>query len=102
MQDLKDYWSQHETTTIQFFHHVMSRDRLFQIFNMLHVGNRNAQSRMEKMQPFLELLKQKFQSLYIPKQSVAIDEAMISFKGRVSFKQYIKINPIHRASKPML
>ena len=55
MQDMKDYWSRHETANIQFFHHVMSRDRFFQIFNMLHVGNRNAQSRTEKIQPFLEL-----------------------------------------------
>ena len=81
MQDMKDYWSRHETTNIQFFHHVMNRDRFFQIFNMLHVGNRNAQSRTEKIQPFLELLKQKFQSLCTPKQSVAIDEATISFNS---------------------
>jgi len=31
-----------------------------------------------------------FQSNYVPKQTITIDEAMISFKGRLSFKQYMK------------
>ena len=34
-----------------------------------------------------------FISLYTPKQSVSIDEAMISFKAELVLKQYIKNTP---------
>ena len=34
-----------------------------------------------------------FQSALSPSQEVAIDEAMISFRGRVSFHQYLKGKP---------
>lgn len=35
----------------------------------------------------------KFESEYELHQLVGIDEAMVSFKGRLSFKQYMKAKP---------
>ena len=42
---------------------------------------------------FLDLVLLTFESQYTAHKSVTIDEAMIPFKGRLSFKQYIKNKP---------
>ena len=65
----------------------------FQILGMLHVGEINSHSKKDKIQPFIDLLLPKFQSTYILHQQVAIDESVITFKGRVSFRQYLKGKP---------
>ena len=38
-------------------------------------------------------LIQSFQQMFIPQQQLSIDEAMISFKGRLSFLQYLPKKP---------
>ncbi|GBL84787.1 PiggyBac transposable element-derived protein 4 [Araneus ventricosus] len=35
------------------------------------------------------MLMQRFQSTYIPKQDISIDESLIGYKGRLGWKQYI-------------
>jgi hypothetical protein len=39
LHDIKDYWFSEWTTQIKFFGDVMLRDRILQIFWMLHAGN---------------------------------------------------------------
>ena len=46
-----------------------------------------------KVRKLLDLLTGKFKSNYTPSEYVTIDEAMIPFKGRLGFKQYIKDKP---------
>lgn len=45
-----------------------------------------------KVRKVLDLVLPKFISEYTLHECVTTDEAMIPFKGRLSFKQYIKIN----------
>ena len=45
------------------------------------------------LQPFINPLIQSFQQMFIPQQQLSIDEAMISFKGRLSFLQYLSKKP---------
>ena len=47
-----------------------------------------------KVRRLLDLVLPKFESEFTLHAPVTIDEAMIPFKGRLSFKQYIKNNPI--------
>ena len=93
LSDIKEYWSTHETVNIPFFRRIFSRDRFMQIFWMLHVGEIDGSSRRSKIQPFLDLLLPLFKVYYTPSRAVAIDEAMIAFQGRVSFRQYIRGKP---------
>ena len=72
---------------------VFPRDRFFQIFGMLHVGDHSSPCKRAKVQPFLDILGTTFQSLYTPSRQVAVDESVITFKGRVSFRQYLKGKP---------
>ena len=84
--DLKEYWSTEDTNNLPFFHSVFSRDRFFQIFGALHVGDNNSTTKRGKIQPFLDLICPAFEAA----QQIAIDESVITFKGRVSFRQYLK------------
>lgn len=93
MSDLKDYWSTGVTTNLPFFRAIFSRNRFFQIYGNIHCCEINGKSNREKIQPFQDLLLPTFQSSYTPHQQVAIDESVISFKGRVSCLQYLKGKP---------
>ena len=93
LNNLKDYWSTSDTTDLPFFRSVFSRNQFFQMFGALHVGNPSGTRKRDKIQPFLDKLLPVFESAYSPPQQLAIDESVISFRGRVSFRQYRKGKP---------
>lgn len=93
LKDLKDYWSTHHTTNLSFFRSVFSRDRFFQIFGALYVGDPESTTKKGKIQPLLDRLCAAFNAVHTPDRHIAIDESVISFKGRVSFRQYLKGKP---------
>ena len=93
LQDLKDYWSTHHTTNLSFFRSVFSGDRFLQIFGALYVGDPDSTTKKGKIQPLIDRLCAAFEAAHTPDRHVAIDESVISFKGRVSFRQYLKGKP---------
>ena len=44
--------------------------------------------RISKAKPLLDYFLPKFQSIYIPKQELSLEEAMIKWRGRLRFKTY--------------
>ena len=46
-----------------------------------------------KVKPLLKLVTKQNRALYNPGQDISVDEAMIKFNGRLSFKQYVKGKP---------
>ena len=72
-----------------------------QLFRCLHLANNSMQipagqpghDRLFKVRRLLDLLIPKFESEYTIHQECTIDEAMIPFKGRLSFKHYMKAKP---------
>jgi hypothetical protein len=93
LSKISDYWSTLYTCNIPFFHQVMSRTRFFQIFNVLHVGDIDSPSKIMKVQPFIDVILETIKPLYTLEREIALDESMIPFTGRVSFKQYVKNKP---------
>ena len=80
---------------------IMKRDRFTLILRFLHL-NDSTQYRKKgepghnalfKLRPFIEPLFSNFQSHYTLSKEVCIDESMISFKGRLSFIQYVPKKP---------
>lgn len=67
----------------------------------MHLADSNLQippgqpghDKLFKVRAFLDLILPTFESEYTPNQSVTIDEAVIPFKGRLGYKQYIKNKP---------
>ena len=79
--EIKEYWSRHETLNIRFFRNVFIRDRFLHILGNLHVGEINGPTKRSKIQGLIDLV------LNTPSQNLSIDEAMIGFRGGVSFRQ---------------
>ena len=80
---------------------IMSRIRFQQIFRYLHLADNAHQipadqpghDKLYKVRNLLDILSRQFQSNYTPTEYITIDEAMIPFKGRLGFKQYMKDKP---------
>ncbi|XP_038124351.1 piggyBac transposable element-derived protein 4-like [Cyprinodon tularosa] len=76
----------------------MSRDRFVAIWRYLHLQNNqaadvNKDDKLWKMRWFLNYLLDRFQALYEVDGNVSVDESMIKFKGRLSFRQYLPMKP---------
>ena len=52
--------------------------------------------RLWKLRPVITALSKSFVDSYSPHSCMAIDEAMIPFKGRSAMKQYVPKKPIKR------
>ncbi|GBL81298.1 hypothetical protein AVEN_143616-1 [Araneus ventricosus] len=93
----KLYWSRN--LSLECFSEAMTRDRFFTLRQNLHfvdnLSPHNDNDKLWKVQPFLKAIKEKCLSLPRPKQ-ISLDEQMIPFTGRCSFRQYVpnKPNPV--------
>jgi len=75
----------------------MKQDRYLHILSYLHfTDNRNEPDRTDenfdrlwKIRELSEMLNGTLSKFYNPSENLAIDEVIVSFKGRVSFTQYI-------------
>ena len=85
----------------------ISRDRFEEITRYLHFADSDTLlsrddpgfSRLQRVDPIIDHLKDRFKSVYYPHCEVSIDEAMIPFKGRSSMKQYLPLKPVKRGFK---
>lgn len=92
MPKLCHYWSYNELYAMKFPHSVMTRNRFELLLRFIHFSDNEAPvvSKSHKIQPLIDLLIKKFQSLYVPNEYVCVDETLLPFRGRLSFRQYIK------------
>lgn len=96
------YWSQNNLVSTPVFGDTMSRNRFFLIMKMLHfVDNEtpvdpenHPQPKLWKIWPFLSSLLQNFQTSYVLERDISIDESLMLYKGRLSWRQYL---PLKRA-----
>lgn len=94
---LASYYEKNKLLETPGFVKMMSLNRLCLLNKYLHFAN-NAElpqnkneKKLYKIRPVLEHLSAKFQEIYIPEENVAIDESLLLWKGRLSFKQFIRI-----------
>ena len=79
----------------------MPQKKFQQLFRFFHLNNNSKQvpygqtghDKLFKVRKLLDLLSPLFESEFEMHQSGTIDEAMIPFKGRLRFKQYMKDKP---------
>nr|XP_039250401.1 piggyBac transposable element-derived protein 4-like isoform X2 [Styela clava] len=80
------------------FNKIMPRDRFVEIHRYMHFCDEALAPRSDdpkkdklfKIRGLLSLLLPLFESCYKPGQDLSIDESLIPFKGRISFRQFIK------------
>ena len=107
LPQLELYWSTKHELIRQHIAYVMPLVRFQQILRFLHLNDSDKQLTVDqpgydplfKVRKLLDIVTPKFESEYNLSESISIDEAMIPFKGRLSFKQYMKDKPVKHGIK---
>ena len=95
------YWSQDPVFGNLFIRHVMQRNRFDKISQYFHVADISSNpprgnplhNKLAHVHPFLEAVRRNCTERYHPHQNVSVDEAMVAFRGRLGFRQYIPSKP---------
>ncbi|XP_062583062.1 piggyBac transposable element-derived protein 4-like [Saccostrea cucullata] len=103
----KDYWSKDVYLGNEGVKSVMTLRRYEKITEYFHISDRASEpargsrnfDKLFKVREVLTMTKRKFIENYKPNKSMAIDEAMIKWTGRLSYKQYLPAKPIKRGIK---
>ncbi|ROI96440.1 PiggyBac transposable element-derived protein 4 [Anabarilius grahami] len=102
---VRDFWRKKTLFHVPFPATVMSRDRFLTIFCNLHISDpmedaendkkqgTEAYDCLHRVQPLLDIMRNRCMSIYHTKQHISVDERMVATKAKVSFKQYMKANP---------
>lgn len=101
MPTISDYWSKNPLYQNEVVKNVLSRNRFELILRMWHFSDDEILHKNDclfKIQPFVDMLLQRFQSAMVPEKDVWIDETSLQFHGRVNSKQDIK-NKYHKLYK---
>lgn len=97
------YWSSDILYATPLFSAIMPRNRFELLLKLFHVNDNTNEpdrhdphhDRLFKLRPLIDHLFEHFQLAYTPGPSVAVDETLMLWKGRIHFRQYI---PLKRAS----
>lgn len=86
---IRSYFSKNPIYDSTYFSSVMTCDR-FEMSQFLHFSHTGI-SRLSKIAPIISHLNNKFQEAYTPSENISIDESLLLWKGRLSFRQYIPL-----------
>ena len=93
------YWSPDTLYNTPFFGQLMTRTRFLLLNKFLHFQdtqhpgydpNDSYRDRCFKIRDIMNMLREKFNTVYYPPEHITEDESLILFKGKFLFKQYIK------------
>ena len=101
LPELELFWSSDEFFGNRGIQTVFTRDRFKAISRFLHFNNPDEEPSLEdphrdrlyKVRPIIDYLLGTFQASYNPHQNISVDEGMIGFRGRISFRQYMPNKP---------
>jgi len=101
LPELEMYWSQTYLLLAQPISELMSFNCFQQILRFLHLNDSDQQvshgqpgyDALFKVRKLLDLIIPRLMLEYHVHEELAVDEAMIPFKGRLDFKQYMKDKP---------
>ena len=107
LPSLKDYWKNHTIFNCTVINRRISRDKFLNIHRQLHFINNSSlplpgsqnYDKIGKVRHVLNLIEERFLAVYNPHCECTIDEAMIPYKGRSSFKQFMPNKPVKRGMK---
>ena len=101
LSDWRDYWSTDEILNHPFVSNLMIRNRFEEINKNFHLADNTANpdrgraghNPLHRVQPILDLAKNTWPANFQPGKNLCVDEAMIKFKGRCPFLQYMPAKP---------
>ena len=76
----------------------MTRNRFQAILSFFHVNDNASRApectdRLFKIRPLLDLILERFRRSYTPDQKLSLDEGMLCWRGRLSFRVYNPMKP---------
>ena len=90
------YWSKDNIMATPIFNQVMRRDRFLLLLRFLHFADNSRynpndpdRDRLYKLREVVDMIKNSCGNAYSPGKNLSMDESLVLFKGRLSFKQYI-------------
>lgn len=89
---ISDYWRNHIFYKQSVVSKVMSRNRFQLLLQLIHFADNETgdkENRLYKISNIIEKFQKKCSNECVPGETVAIDETMIPFRGRLHFRQYI-------------
>lgn len=89
---IHDYWSTNPLYENDLITSCMSRNRFQLLLRFVHFSDNSEGDRTDKSRKFIKVLNQlqdKFCEAFTPGERLTVDETMIPFSGRLSFRQYI-------------
>ena len=107
LPQLEDYWSSHSLLGAKGIVSGMSWRRFRVLLSCLHIADNSCaiprgqpgHDKLHKVRPLLDILQSNISKCYHPHREVAVDEAMVGFKGRSTLKQYMPMKPTKRGFK---
>lgn len=51
----------------------------------------DTEDKLTKVRPLVDMMRKSFQEAFSPKKNLSLDESLLLFRGRLGFRQYIKI-----------
>lgn len=84
-----DYWSTHQVLHTPIFGNTMPRNRFRQLWKYWHFNNNeHCHERLDKIKPVYLNFVEKFQRIYKPEKELSLDENIIPWMRRLSFRIY--------------
>ena len=98
---IEDYWVTSWPFATPTFSSILKRDRFSLLMRFLHLNDSSkyipkgepGYDALYKLRPFADPLIANFRAAYTLGREVSVDEAMIGFKGRLWFVQYMPNKP---------
>lgn len=91
----KEFYKKKTLFSNRGFPKLIFHNRLKLLNNFLHITNapipRTWHKKLHKIFPVFRYLVAKFAEVYSPERDICIDESLLLRKGRLSFKQFIRI-----------
>ena len=96
---LSEYWSTNPLFFTPFFGQTMKRNRYQIIMKFLHFNDNEARpldstDKLYKLRPIHDKIVGNWRQLFNPGEQISIDEGMLKWRGRLSFRVYNKDKPI--------
>ncbi|XP_039602150.1 piggyBac transposable element-derived protein 4-like [Polypterus senegalus] len=97
--DIEMYWSTDPMYATPIFVTIMKRNRFSLLLKFFHLNDNSNEpdkkdpnrDRLFKLRPLIDHLFETFQLPYVPGPSVAVDESLLLWKGRLQFRQYLPL-----------
>lgn len=93
---IQDYWKTDPLFNLRAFANNMSRNRFLLILRALHFAQNpdndevTPPDRLYKIRNIMNLFNSRMSEIFYPSREMSLDESMVLWRGRLTFRQYIK------------